>query len=121
MSKTVYENRADVAIDGKQVPNLKSVTVPRELGYVHEDDLNGGGVVQEVSAERLLRFTYGIPRDGDEFDFGTVENSNIVVTLKSATHQYSNCYIKTIGEPEFSGSGAATRAVEIIVGARVKK
>jgi hypothetical protein len=114
--KQVYINKGTVSIDGKQVDGVKSFTLPRELGWAHEDDLQGGGVVPEVSVERTLKLTYGVPRDGREFDFSKIERGNIVVTIGGRTHQYSDCYIKTIGEPQFSGAGAATRDVEIIVG-----
>jgi hypothetical protein len=121
MAKQVYISKGTISIDGKLVDGVKSFTLPRELGWVHEDDLQGGGVVQEVSVERTLKITYGVPRDGVEFDFNSVERSNIAVVVSGRTHQYSDCYIKSIGEPQFSGSGAATREVEIIVGGSLLK
>jgi hypothetical protein len=121
MAKQVYISKGTISIDGKQVDGVKSFTLPRELGWAHEDDLNGGGVVQEVSVERTLKLTYGVPRDGEEYNFNKIERSNIIVRIAERTYQYSDCYIKSIGEPQFSGSGAATRDVEILVGGSLLK
>jgi hypothetical protein len=121
MAKQVYVNKGTITIDNEELKFVKSFTLPRELGWVHEDDLNGGGVVEEVSAERTLRITYGVPKDSKEYTFSDIIKKSVIVRIEGREYQYSDCYIKSIGEPQFSGSGAATREIEIIVGRLLSK
>lgn len=93
--KKVYSSKIDdIVINGISAKSgVKSVTPPDKQGWQHEDDLQGGGVYQMASYERMLRVTIGKDRNTTDYDWASIENAEILLYHQSGTVvMYRNCY-----------------------------